>query len=139
MQLPRLREIPAAAGRRAGRRGAFLAFLAVLDVAYGYSLFVTAAPQRAFDLLLPWQAWGIIWMVTGAVCASGIFARRDRLQFTAAAGLKAAWGCLFADIWIEQHYPRGWVSVVVWLAFAATVLIISGWPEEPPPPEAAGQ
>jgi hypothetical protein len=130
----------AAAGRRvarrAGRRGAFLAFLAILDWGYGYSLFVTAAPQRAFDLLLPWQAWGVIWMAAGVVCASGILARRDWPQFTVAAGIKAAWGFLFADIWLVQHAPRGWVSVILWLAFAATVIIIGGWPEEQPPPSA---
>jgi hypothetical protein len=129
-----IRRAAARAGRRAGRRGAFLAFLAVLDLAYGYSLFATAAPQRAYDLFLPWQAWGIIWMATGAVCASGVIARRDRAQFTAAAALKAAWGFLFADIWLVQGIPRGWVSVVLWLAFAATVLIIAGWPEQPHPP-----
>jgi hypothetical protein len=117
-------------GRRAGRRGAFLAFLTILDVAYGYALFATAAPQRALDLFLPWQAWGIIWMATGAVCSTGILLRRDRFQFTAAAALKASWGFLYADIWLVQHAPRGWVSVAVWLAFAATVLIIAGWPEE---------
>ena len=118
-----------ALARRAGRRGAFLAFLAVLDLSYGYSLFTTAAPQRVFDLLLPWQAWGVIWLAAGAVCAAGIFARRDRLAFTAAATLMCAWGLLFADIWLVQGYPRGWVSVVVWLAFAGVVLIIAGWPE----------
>ena len=118
-----------ALARRAGRRGAFLAFLAILDLAYGYSLLATAAPQRAFDLLLPWQAWGAIWLAVGAACAAGIFARRDRVAFTAAAVLKAAWGLLFADVWLVQHYPRGWVAVAVWLAFAGAVLIIAGWPE----------
>jgi hypothetical protein len=129
-----------ALAHRAGRRGAFLAFLAVLDLAYGYSLFTTAAPQRAFDLLAPWQAWGAAWIAVGAACAAGIFIRRDRLAFTAAATLKGAWGLVFADIWLVQGDPRGWVSVAVWLAFAAAVLIIAGWPEaatakDGPPPQ----
>lgn len=118
-----------ALARRAGRRGAFLAFLAILDFSYGYSLLVTPSRQRVFDLLLPWDAWGTAWIAAGALCAAGILARRDRLAFTAAATLKGAWGLLSADIWLVQGYPGGWASVAVWLAFAAAVLIIAGWPE----------
>ena len=116
---------------RVGRRGAFLAFLAVLDLAYGYSLFAASAPQRLVNLLLPWQAWGVIWMVVGVACLTGVFALRDRVQFTLAATLKGAWGLLYVDVWLVQGLPRGWVSVVLWLAFALTVVLVSGWPEPP--------
>ena len=120
-----------ALARRAGRRGAFLAFLTVLDLAYGYSLLVTPAAQRVLNLLLPWEAWGAIWIATGVLCAAGIFVFGwDRWAFPAAAALKVVWAGLFAEVWIAQAYPLGWVSVVVWLAFAGVVLIISGWPEE---------
>ena len=120
-----------ALARRAGRRGAFLAFLMVLDLAYGYSLLVTPAKQRTLDLLLPWEAWGVIWIAVGMLCATGIFVFGwDRLAFPAAAVLKVVWAGLFAEVWITQKYPLGWVSVVVWLAFAGAVLIIAGWPEE---------
>lgn len=123
--------------RHVGRRGAFLAFLAVLDLAYGYSLFVTAAPQRQVNLLLPWQVWGYIWAGVGVVCLSGVFVRVDRVQFAAAAALDAAWGLLYLHVWLVQNAPRAWVAVVIWLSFAVTVLIVSGWPEpsrigEPP-------
>jgi hypothetical protein len=117
------------AAHHAGRRGAFLAFLAILDLAYGYGLLVASAPQRFIDLLLPYQAWGAIWIAAGLVCASGVFARADRLQFAVAATLKGAWGLLYLDIWLIQGLPRGWVSVVIWLAFALVVLLVSGWPE----------
>jgi len=119
--------------RQAGRRGAFLVFLAILDGAYGYSLLATTAPQRAYNLLLPWEVWGGIWCATALVCISGVLARKDRIQFTAAAALKGAWGLLFVDIWLVQDIPRSWVSVVVWLAFAAAVLLVAGWPEPPYP------
>jgi hypothetical protein len=116
---------------RAGRRGSFLAFLAILDLAYGYSLFYAPAGERVFDLFLPWQVWGIAWAAVGLLCAARVLAARDRIAFTAAACIKAAWALLFADVWIFQHYPAGWVSVVVWAAFGGAVLIISGWPEPP--------
>ena len=120
--------------RRIGRRGAFLAFLALLDAAYGYSLLETAAAQRRqLDLLLPWQAWGIIWLSTGAACAAGMMLRTgaDRAAFAAAAVLKTCWAAVFVRVWLLDHVPRGWVSVVIWLAFAAVVLLVSSWPEAP--------
>lgn len=122
------------AARRVGRRGAFLAFLALLDAAYGYSLLeTTPAQQRTLDLLLPWQAWGIIWLATGAVCAAGMMLRTgaDRLAFAAAAALKVCWGAVFIRVWLYDHLPRGWVTVAIWLAFAAVVLLVSSWPEPP--------
>jgi hypothetical protein len=115
--------------QRAGRRGAFLGFLATLDCAYGYSLYVTAGPARVYDLFLPWEAWGVIWMTVGVICAASVLALRDRFAFAAAAMLKGAWALLFTDVWLFQRYPRGWVAVIVWAAFAGAVLIVSGWPE----------
>ena len=121
---------------RVGRRGAFLAFLAVLDAAFGYSLLTVprAALARA-DFILPVHAWGWTWIGTGVICASGILARKDRVQYTAAALLKTAWGLLYAWLW-WQGVPAAWVSVTVWLAFALVVVLVAGWPEEaaPPPP-----
>ena len=119
--------------RRVGRRGAFLAFLALLDFAYGYSLYLVPASQRAYDLLLPWQAWGVVWLAVGAVCAGGMVLRTgaDRLAFSLAAALKTCWAAVFVRVWLLDHLPRGWVSVVIWLAFAAVVLLVSSWPEPP--------
>lgn len=120
--------------RRVGRRGAFLAFLALLDLAYGWSLLeTTPAQQRALDLLLPWQAWAVIWLIVGAVCAAGTLLRTgaDRLAFSLAAALMTCWALVFVRVWLYDHLPRGWVSVVIWLAFAAVVLLVSSWPEPP--------
>lgn len=120
---------------RAGRRGAFLAFLAVLDAAYGYSLLATPVALRGhLGLLLPWAVWGGLWLAAAAVCASGVFAHRDRIQYAFAAAFKTAWAVLWAYLWLAQHVPLGWVSVVVWLVFAGAVLVVAGWPEVPPLP-----
>ena len=122
------------AARRVGRRGAFLLFLAILDFGYGYSLIEVNLRQSLHaDLLLPYPAWGIIWLSTGAVCAVGAVLRTgaDRFAFAAAATLKAAWGAVFVRVWLYDRLPRGWVSVIIWLAFAAVVLLVSSWPEPP--------
>ncbi len=128
----RLRTAGQRVAARAGRRGAFLAFLAVLDFLYGYSLFTSPAPLRNLDLLLPWQAWAWMWIAAGVIMASGIPARRDRVQYAISAAFKTTWALLYAQLWFVQHVPRAWVAAIIWAAFAATVLIISGWPEPPP-------
>ena len=125
-----LRARAAATARRAGRRGAFLAFLSLLNWAYGYSLLTAPAVQRrAADLLLPWTAWGVLWTAMGFVTAAGIFARRDRVSYGAAVTFKTAWGLVQLDLWFGHNVPRAWVGAVIWLGFAATVLIVAGWPE----------
>lgn len=116
---------------RIGRRGAFLAFLAVLDFAYGYALLSTSVRNLAGqpDFYLSLHTWGWVWTGVGVVCTSGIALRKDVPQFTIAASLKAVWGGLYAAAWLTQSVPKLWISVVVWWAFALTVLLIAGWPE----------
>ena len=115
---------------RIGRRGAFLLFLALLDFAYGYSLFqAPIAEVRHVDLLLPWHVWAVIWTFMGAVVLTGVPVRNDRIQYTLAAAFKTAWGLLYLELWIAQGVSQAWVAAVIWLAFAATVLLIAGWPE----------
>lgn len=119
---------------RPGHRGAFLLFLAVLDLVYGWALYKTQAPQqtaRMVDeaLLLPWQVWACLWGFCGFVCLFSAFSVKDRLGFALAATLKFSWGGVSLIEWIRDLDPNGWLSAVVWLSFSATVLIISGWPE----------
>jgi hypothetical protein len=115
--------------RQIGRRGAFLTFLALLDLSYGYSLLASPALIKAFNLLLPYQAWAGAWLTSGVICATGIFSSRDRIQFSAAAFLKASWAFVMVRVWLYQHSPLGWVSVAIWLAFAAIIVLVSGWHE----------
>lgn len=118
--------------RRVGRRGAFLLFLALLDFAYGYSLY--SAPRalvRSTDLLLSWNAWAVLWLIVGVICLTGVPIRNDKFQYTVSAAFKTAWGLLNVEIWLTRGQPSAWVAAIIWLAFAATVLLISGWPEPP--------
>jgi hypothetical protein len=126
----RLARAAARARARAGRRGAFLAFLAVLDAAFGYSLLtVPRAGIGSYDFVLPVHAWGWAWIGTGVICALGVAARSDRVAYTMAALLKATWGLTYAWLW-WQGSPSAWVSVAVWLSFALVVVLVAGWPEE---------
>lgn len=123
-----------AARRRIGRRGAFLAFLTVLDISYGYALLTISVKALASqpDFFLSLHTWGWVWIAVGLVCATGIVLRKDVPQFTVAASLKAVWGGLYVSAWVLQSVPKIWISVVVWWAFALTIVLVSGWPESPP-------
>lgn len=117
--------------RRTGRRGGFLAFLALIDWAYGQALVTATVTLHHPDFLLPLKTWGWIWIGMGFVAASGILARRDRVQYGAAATFKALWALLLVFEWTVQHVPQAWVSVVIWSGFTLITLLVSGWPEPP--------
>lgn len=127
--LPKCRKYLTRLIDRVGHRGAFLLFLAVLDIAYGYSLWFTAAPQRLWDLVLPWEWWAAAWIAVGIICAVNAFLAFDRIAFTAASALFTAWSAIMVYVWEFQDIPRGWVSAVVFGCFAITILIVSSWQE----------
>lgn len=128
---------------RIGRRGAFLLFLATLDILYAGSL--AHPPKEAarsstvtfVDGVAPLWAWAALWAAVGVVCAVGAFARRDRWAFAAAMTLKVLWGTTFLLGWALLHLDRGWVSAAIFLPFAAVVLLIATWPEPARPAPAS--
>jgi len=116
---------------RVGHRGAFLLFLSLLDFLYGYSLFSTARQGSHLDLILSLTAWGVIWVAVGAVLLVGSFVKKDQIPYGLAATIKAAWACAWVKMWLFFHaMPLAWVSVVIWSAFSAIVVIVSTWPED---------
>lgn len=115
---------------RVGRRGAFLLFLALLDVLYGYSLLVTPPQGPGLHLVLSLDVWGWCWVATGIALLLGAFVKRDRVFFALAAFIKSAWAGAWVSVWVaDDFYPRAWVSVLIWAAFAAAVLVVASWPE----------
>lgn len=120
---------------RIGRRGSYLIFIALLDMLYGYSLIAQQGPlfNRA-PLFLPYPVWGWIWIGVAAICAWQAFVRIDRIGYTAAVILKFVWGVLALYDWFTlPNEPRGWLSGVIWLAFAMLTAIVSNWPEHTMP------
>lgn len=124
---------------RIGRRGAFLLFLAMLDVLVAGSF---AWPPKEVSLssglryvagIAPLWVWAGAWLAAGVCCAVGAFLRVDRWSFAAAMALKVLWGSLYLLGWAFGLVERGWVQAAIWLAFAAVVLLISTWAEPPTP------
>jgi FtsH-binding integral membrane protein len=114
---------------RAGHRGAFLAFLVLLDWLYGYSILTDAGPLDHLHLFLPVPVWGWIWIIVGVALATGVFTKHDRFHYGLSATFKTAWAAALINVQLTQHMPRIWISVVIWLAFAALVVVVSSWPE----------
>jgi|SRR5690242_7763832 len=115
--------------RRIGYRGSFLAFLAILDYLYGYSLLITPKSQHVDYLILPWNAWIAIWLSMGVILSFGVFAKRDRVHFGLAAAVKVLWAAALANLAFFRHMTAVWPSAVIFGCFAGLVVIVSWWPE----------
>jgi hypothetical protein len=120
--------------RRIGRRGSYLLFLALLDVLFGWSLYTEPGIlTKVYNLVLPVEAWGVIWFLVGIACLIQAFARQDRIAFTLAVALKIAWASVTLYSWLTlPTVPREWVSAIIWYAFAGITGIVSYWPEYRP-------
>lgn len=112
---------------RLGRRGIFLLFLSLVDLLYGYSQI--ANPTEIVEVVSH-TTWGWLWIGVGIALFIGAWVRRDRAAFGLAAFIKAAWAGMWVDVWFSDAIvPRAWVSVVIWGAFAAVVMVVATWPE----------
>ena len=114
---------------RIGFRGAFLGFLAILDYLYGLSLIIAPKSQHITNLILPWNAWIAVWFTMGVILSFGIFAKRDRVHFGLATGVKVLWTLALANLAIFHRMSAIWPSVVIFGCFAGLVFIVSWWPE----------
>jgi hypothetical protein len=123
---------------KVGRRGAFLAFLALLDWIYGYALaFPTPAalanPTYKFLIQsLPLNLWAGLWFGVGTICFVYAFRKRDAPGYAAAMFLKILWSALFLFGWVFAGVERGYLSSAIWGAFAAILALIATWPEPEP-------
>jgi O-antigen/teichoic acid export membrane protein len=125
--------------RTIGRRGACLLFFALLDFLYALSLWRPPADDarnptaRFLASMAPLRCWAVLWFVVGVLCLAGVFRRRfGRIGFAAAIGIKTLWGAVFLLGWLAGVVARGWVAAVIWLAFAAMVGVLAGWPDPHP-------
>lgn len=118
---------------RVGRRGCALLFFALLDLIYAASLLSAPAggSYRFLADILPLAVWAGLWGAVGLLCAVQAFLPSDRAAFAAASLIKVVWGMVQLIGWLIADLDRGYVAAAVWLAFAAFVLVIAGWPEPP--------
>lgn len=115
---------------RIGRRGAALLFFTLLDFVICYSLLTAPRPLVPYYVwiaqVMPIDAWAACWGTVAVVCLVFAFRLYDTPAFMCAVGLKIVWGMLALLGWLAGVVDRGYVSAVVWLAFAAFVFLIAG-------------
>lgn len=118
-----------------GFRGTILLFLALLDLVGAYRLMnpdpeLLRTPTNVYlASIVPLAVWAVPWAVTGLICLVQAFARRDRMAFGAAAGLKVGWAVITLCGGLEGVIPQAYWGAMIWVAFAGLVMRVSGWPE----------
>ncbi len=128
---------------RIGRRGAFLIFLAMLDLIYGYSLaFPTVAATNSPGLLflasiLSLKLWALLWATIGVICFVFAFKRKDAPGYASAMFLKILWAIIFLLGWLFAGIERGYLSTVIWGTFAGILGLIATWPDSSKYPKEA--
>ena len=126
---------------RIGRRGRSLLFFGFLYTVMGQSYYTAPINQEktpaAYDGLwahlqvMPLSHWGVLWMVIGVACLVGAFYKRiEDISFGLTASLMTMWAAGFGFNYILGHGYRSYIAFAIYGAFAAFILLISGWPEE---------
>lgn len=121
--------------RHIGHRGAFLLFLALLDIVYAFGLaFPTPQALKTPTSMYLQEAgslwlWAGLWLTAGIFCGVFAFRRRDAFGFVAAMLIKVLWSVMFLLGWIFAGVERGYLSAAIWGAFACVVWLVSDWPE----------
>jgi hypothetical protein len=115
---------------RVGKRGAALLFFALLDGVYCYGLLTAPRPLAEFyawmNDVMPLGVWATCWGAVGAICLVYVFRVYDTPAFMGAVALKVGWGLLAFFGWAAGAVDRGYLSAVIWLAFAGFVYLIAG-------------
>ncbi len=125
---------------QAGYRGRFLGLLALGTVLYGSALIV-ARHSRGQAYWWPGylsslagikvEYWGVIWIAAGLFLATGIWRKRDDLQYMVATVLNAAWAVLVMNWWWKNRdlQAGSWALAVIWSSIATATYLVSLWPE----------
>lgn len=124
--------------RRFGRRGAFLALVALMWLGYGYGQLVQPPPpaSRAGLILLtelaPYPVWAWLWILAAvmAFAAAPRTGGRDTHGFVALILPALLWMLTYlASWWPLQVFERGWVAAAIWAAATSMIMVVAGWPE----------
>lgn len=125
-----------------GRRGAYLATAAAAHLAIGVSYLTTPTDGRnaAFSWLPPWFGMPEIGLVLVS-CSFAVLVLSlgwpmlpqwsEDLAFGLLATLPLALLFVFAGAMFLGASSTAWISVIIYSSYAATVWIVSGWPNPP--------
>lgn len=127
-------------GRLVGHRGALLTLLGVIALGYGASLITTPPAPNPIGLrlllgLMDLRCWGVTLIAAGvvAVVCAPLRQGRDWPGFVALVLVWLPWSLSFlVSWWPGGENPRGWVSALVFAAFAGVPATAATWDEPAP-------
>lgn len=116
-----------------GGRGHFLICFGLIYIVLGQS-YLTSVHPAALDALrgtrfMPLAGWGAVWVAAGVVAViSGLLysPAKDRWGFLCLNCLAFWWGLSYGAAWLFDGLHGGWRTAVVYWAFSAAALIMSG-------------
>lgn len=128
--------------RQVGHRGALLILLGVIALGYGVSLITTPPVPRSDGLrlllgVMGLHGWGATLAAAGgiAICCSPLKQGRDWPGFTVLVLVWVPWSAsYFVSWWPHGGNPRGWVSALIFIAFAGVPAVGATWEEPEPEP-----
>lgn len=84
--------------------------------------------------VMPLKAWGVVFMLVGALAGVCGFVRRlpAWIGFAMLQLLSLFWGGLFAASYFQNGYGRAWIGLLNYTIIAGVLAIIADW-EDPPP------
>jgi hypothetical protein len=127
-----------------GHRGALLVLLGTIALGYGISLITTPPTPHPPGLhlllgVMGLRGWGVTLAAAGAVavvCAP-LRSGRDWPGFAVLVLVWLPWSLsFFVSWWPDGSNPRGWVSAIVFIAFAGVPAVGATWEEREPEPPA---
>lgn len=133
-----MRAVARRVARTVGRRGAVLSLLGIIAALYGVSLLTVPPVPHPIGLrlllgVMSLHGWGFTLTAAGVVAmlSAPLPERRDWPGFAALVLVWLPWSLsFFASWWPAGENPRGWVSGVIFAAFAAIPAVCASW-EEP--------
>lgn len=140
-----MRAVVRRVARQVGHRGAVLFLFGIIALLYGVSLITTPPVPNPPGLrlllgVMGLHGWGATLTAAGviAILCSPLRQGRDWPGFAALVLVWLPWSLsFFVSWWPDGSNPRGWVSAVVFVAFAGIPAVCATWEEHPPPLRAA--
>lgn len=84
---------------------------------------------RAHLALLPLDMWAWLFVGAGTAGIAAGLSMHHVPGYTALMVISSWWGLEFVGSWIVTGYDRAVLGALVWVALAAALGIISGWPD----------